>query len=411
MRAEGHHPSAASEADVIIVNTCGFIDEAKQESIDAILDAAEFARARGALLAAVGCLVERYHSDLAAEIGEVDFWCGLDAASLVRWLEGLEAHRDRGGRGARRALGGSRPVSSYVKISDGCDRRCAFCAIPLIKGDYETVPPADVLASARAALAAGAKELALVGQDTSRWDEPGWGSLDRLLAELSGLGPASTWLRLLYLQPEHLDERVLAAIARYAVPYVDVPLQHASGAVLRRMRRGGDGAAHLALLQRVRAAIPGAAVRSTFITGFPGETDSDFDELLAFVREAGIAVAGVFVFDAQEGTEAASLPDQIPLAQARERAAVLGEAIEAAAAGFWHGLVGGEADVLVEAGTRRAGGIAIGRLAVQAPDVDGRARVRLAGGGARRGDLLRVRVTAALGYDVEAETVAVNGEP
>ncbi len=212
-----------------------------------------------------------------------------------------------------------RPVSAYVKISDGCDRRCSFCAIPLIKGDYETVAAAEVVRAARAQLAAGARELVLVGQDTSRWAEPGWGGMSRLLAELAALDPAPSWLRLLYLQPDGITGELLDALAAYAVPYVDVPLQHASGAVLRRMRRSGDGSAHLALLERVRRALPGAAVRSTFITGFPGETDAEFRELVSFVREAGLAVAGVFVYDEQEGTAAAGMRGR-GAARARARA-------------------------------------------------------------------------------------------
>ena len=265
-------------------------------------------------------------------------------------------------------------MSAYVKISDGCDRRCSFCAIPLIKGDYETVVADEVLRSARAALAAGARELVLVGQDTSRWAQPGWGGVSRLLGELAALEPAPDWLRLLYLQPDGIDSELLEAMAAHAVPYVDVPLQHASGAVLRRMRRSGDGAAHLALLERVRAVLPGAAVRSTFITGFPGETDAEFEELVAFVRAADLAVAGVFVYDEQEGTAAAGMPGAVPHELALERAARLGEVIDREAERFWSGLAGAAVDVLVEHGTSRADGIATGRIALQAPDVDGRTR-------------------------------------
>ncbi len=279
----------------MVVNTCGFIDAAKEESIAALLEAVDFAHERGARVAAAGCLVERYRDELAAELPEVDLWCGLDTAPLLAALREAGA----GGEGAE-GHGAAvptprrpRPVTSYLKISDGCDRRCAYCAIPLIKGDYETVAAAEVLRSARAALAAGAKELVLVGQDSSRWTQPGWGGLERLLAELKALEPAPIWLRLLYLQPDGIDEALLEALSRHAAPYVDVPLQHASGAVLRRMKRRGDGARYLDLLARVRVALPGAAVRSTFIAGFPGETDEEFDELLAFVREAGLAAAGV----------------------------------------------------------------------------------------------------------------------
>jgi ribosomal protein S12 methylthiotransferase len=298
-----------------------------------------------------------------------------------------------------------RPVSAYVKVSDGCDRRCSFCAIPLIKGDYETVAATEALRAARAAVSAGARELTLVGQDTSRWAQPGWGGMSRLLAELAALEPAPDWLRLLYLQPDGIDSELLEALAAHAVPYVDVPLQHASGAVLRRMRRSGDGAAHLALLARIRKALPGAAVRSTFITGFPGETDAEFEELVAFVHDAGLAVAGVFSYDEQEGTAAAGMPGAVPQELAFARAAVLGETIDREAESFWSALAGSTVDVLVEQGTSRAAGVATGRIALQAPDVDGRAF--LTGRRTRRGDLVRAVVRDSLGYDVEA--VAATG--
>ena len=387
---------------MVVVNTCGFIDAAKEESIAALLEAVDFAHQRGARVAAVGCLVERYRDELAADLPEVDLWCGLDTAPL------LAALREAGGGGEGVVERGAavpvprrlRPVSSYLKISDGCDRRCAYCAIPLIKGDYETVAAREILRSARAALAAGAKELVLVGQDTSRWAQPGWGGLERLLAELKELAPAPVWLRLLYLQPDGIDEVLLEAISRHGVPYVDVPLQHASGAVLGRMKRRGDGSAYLDLLARVRAALPGVAVRSTFIAGFPGETDEQFDELLAFVREAGLAAAGVFAYDAQEGTAAASLPGQVPSALAFERAAQLGEAIDDVAAGFWQALVGRPLDVLIERGAS-ADGVAVGRCALQAPDIDGRTLVR--GARVRRGQLVHAVASGSVGYDVEAD--------
>ncbi len=409
LRAAGHRPAAAGRADVLVVNTCGFIDAAKEESIEAILDASEAAHARGARVAAVGCLVERYREELAAEIPEVDLWCGLDTAPLLAALAaGGEAAGAPGGAGVALPVPRRpRPVSAYVKVSDGCDRRCSFCAIPLIKGDYDTVAAGEVLRAARAALAAGARELVLVGQDTSRWAQPGWGGMSRLLGELAALEPAPDWLRLLYLQPDGIDDALLEAIAEHAVPYVDVPLQHASGAVLRRMRRSGDGAAHLALLERVRAVLPGAAVRSTFIAGFPGETDAEFEELVGFVRQAGLAVAGVFVYDEQEGTAAAGMPGAVPHQLALDRAARLGEVIDREAERFWSSLAGRSVDVLVERGSSRGDIPAVGRIALQAPDVDGRALLR--GLRARRGTLVPAVVSGSLGYDVEA--VAATGGP
>ena len=396
----------ADAASLVIVNTCGFIDAAKEESIAALLDAVEYAHARGARVAAVGCLIERYRDELAAELPEVDLWCGLDWEPLLAELRdsaarvGLSADGAGGAAASVAVPRRPRPVSAYVKISDGCDRRCAYCAIPLIKGEYEPVAAEEVLSAARAALAAGARELVLVGQDTSRWAQPGWGGLERLLAELEALEPAPLWLRLLYLQPDGVDDALLTALARHAVPYVDIPLQHASGAVLRRMGRSGDGDAYLELLGRVRAALPGAAVRSTFIAGFPGETEDDADELVAFVRAAGLSAAGVFAYDAQEGTPAAGMSAQVPPGLAFERAARLGEAIDEVASGYWAGLAGRSIDVLVERGAARADGVSVGRCALQAPDIDG--RVMLSGRPARRGALVGAVVTGSVGYDLEA---------
>ncbi len=425
--AAGHRVAPLERAEVVVVNTCGFIDAAKEESIGSILGVCAAAHARGARVAAVGCLVERHRAELTRELPEVDLWCGFEWDPLARLLD--EVARERvadpaprrlrtrlpadsasGGGGVlpdpveslQEPAGGRReprPVSAYVKVSDGCDRRCSFCAIPLIKGRYELVPPAAVVAAARAALSRGARELVLVGQDTSRYSVAGWGGLERLLAALAALEPAPAWLRLLYLQPENVDERLLGSLAAHAVPYLDVPFQHASRRILKAMGRQGDGEAHLALLERARLILPGVAVRSTFIAGFPGETEADFDELLAFVREAGLAVGGVFVFDPQEGTPAATLPGRPPAEVAAGRAAALAAAIERAAAPFWEAQVGRRVEVLVERGCR-AGGEALGRVAAQAPDIDGRTYV--SGGRMRRGDLVEAMVTQTLGFDLAA---------
>ena len=385
-----------------MVNTCGFVDPAKEESIDALLEAAAVAARGGARLAAVGCLVERYRDELEPELPEVDLWCGLDLAPLLAAFE--EWGGPEAAIGTTEAPGRDRPrpLSAYVKISDGCDRRCAYCAIPLIKGDYEVVPPAEILTQARAALAEGARELVLVGQDTSRYDAPGYGGLERLLADVAALGPA--WIRLLYLQPDGVNARLLEAMGRHTLPYVDVPLQHASRRVLAAMGRRGDGEAYLELLAKVRRALPEATVRSTFLVGFPGESEADVDELVAFVEEARLAVAGVFAFDPQEGTRAAALDGQVPEDLRLERAARVGAAIDRAAAPYWEGLVGRTVEALVEHARRGQPSAAVGRIAAQAPDVDGIAL--LEGPRLRRGRLCRARVVAAQGYDVTAEVEA-----
>ena len=392
----GHRLAPPGSADLVLVNTCGFIDAAKQESIDTLLEACEAAHARGARVAAYGCLVARHEAELRDAMPEIDVLSPFDVQPILELLAGL---RCSGGEAATPST--RRPTHAYLKVSDGCDRRCAFCAIPLIKGTYEAVAPATILEAAEAALEAGARELVLVGQDTSRWRWPGYGGLERLLGDLRARGAG--WLRLLYLQPEGLSEAVLEALAAFAVPYLDLPLQHAARPVLRAMGRAGDGDAYLALLERARACLPGVAVRSTFIAGYPGETDANFEELLDFIAAAGLAVGGVFAFDPQEGTVAASLPHQVPEALRRERAAQVGEALARAADSYWRSFVGRTVEVLVERGSRGVSDGVAGRIAQQAPDVDGLTWV--AGARARRGRLVRALVDGVDGYHLLAQAV------
>jgi ribosomal protein S12 methylthiotransferase len=401
--AAGHRPAAPSRAELIIVNTCGFIDAAKEESIDVLLDACGSARRRGAAVAAVGCLVQRHRTELVAELPEIDVWAGFEVEPLVAALAAIARGGRRGAEegaadGAARTPRRLRPLHAYLKISDGCDRTCAFCAIPLIKGGYQAVPSREILELAGAALSRGARELVLVGQDTSGWHEPGYGGLARLLADLARLEPL--WLRLLYLQPEGITSELLEAVAAHAVPYLDVPFQHSSARVLRAMGRTGDGDAFLAMLERARRVLPDVTVRSTFIAGFPGETDDEFEELMGFVAAARLAVAGVFPFDAQDGTRAAAFRQQVALPLREERAARLAGAVEEAARVYWESFVGASLPVLVTHGCRGRGGEAVGRIDRQAPDVDG--ITVLAGSPLRRGAVVRATVTGVAGYDLLA---------
>jgi len=401
LRGAGHRPAPLNAADLVLVNTCGFIDAAKEESIGALLDACAAAHARGARVAAYGCLVARHGDELRAELPEIDVFSGFDVGPVSGLLARL-GEEGGGGAGAGAARPRRpRPTHAYVKISDGCDRRCSFCAIPLIKGTYEAVAPAEILAVAAEAVERGARELVLVGQDTARWRSPGYGGLSRLLGDLRGFGPL--WLRLLYLQPDGLSSGLLEALAAFAVPYLDVPLQHASRRILRAMGRSGDAERHLALLGRARAVLPDVAARSTFIAGFPGETEDDVDELVAFVDAAGLAVAGVFPFDPQEGTVAAGLPGQVPADVREERAARVGDAIERAARSYWESFIGATVDVLVERGSHGAASEAVGRIAQQAPDVDGQTCV--SGAIASRGQVVRAVVDDVAGYHLLAHPV------
>ncbi len=406
------------DADVAVVNTCSFIAAAREESIQAILEVAEL-RERGSLRALVvtGCLPQRYGAELARELPEVDAFVGTgEFPNLPRILDDALAGRGRGvyveaGRTHLydehdpRILTGP-AHSAYLKIAEGCDRICAFCAIPGIRGRFQSRTLESVLAEARQLAALGVRELNLVAQDSTSWgkDLPATGTarprlvdLVRALDAVEGLD----WIRLLYLYPSAVGDELIEAVAgaRRVLPYVDVPLQHASDRVLRAMRRGTTQHRQRRLVERLRAAIPDVTLRTTFIVGFPGETASDFEELLDFVRELRFDRVGFFRYSDEEGTAAFQLPGKVPVRVARERhrrlLAVQGEILRQKL----EVLVGSEQTLLIDAG---GNGIARGRLPSQAPEIDGHVRVR---GSARPGDLRRARLTAVRGVDLEGEVL------
>jgi ribosomal protein S12 methylthiotransferase len=302
--------------------------------------------------------------------------------------------------------------TAYVKIAEGCDRICAFCAIPGIRGRFQSRPPDSVVAEARQLAAAGVRELVLVAQDSTSFgkDQPGRPRLAGLLRRLDGVDGLD-WIRALYLYPTAVTDELIEVLAtgRRLVPYVDVPLQHASDAVLRAMRRGTTEARQRRLVERLRAAIPGVAIRSTFIVGFPGETDADFERLCEFVREMRFDRAGVFRYSDEEGTAAAELPAKVPAPVARARQRALEALLSRLMAESLRSLVGREVDLLVDAGARDR---ALGRMPTQAPEIDGKIVLR---GGARAGEIVRARVTGVRRLDLEAEPAlpasALAGEP
>lgn len=368
--------AAPDEATHIVVNTCGFIEAAREESIEAILDAgAAHPRAR---VLVMGCLVERYREELMAGLPEVAAWFGLaEAAELERYLalERGRAVRSSSASPAEPSTGEAAvPTFSHIKVSDGCDHLCSFCAIPAIKGPYAALDLEAVWEQTRHALAAGAGELILVGQDTAIWRH---GELD-LLGLVDSLleDQRVRRIRLLYLQPEHVSDRLLEGMAAKSrlCRYLDIPFQHASAPVLRRMARAGDGASYLELVGRARRLMPDVSLRSTFIVGFPGETDDDVEALLEFVGEARLDHAGVFAYSPEEGTSAAALSGRIPPEVVAERLTRVGQALidsgeEAAAL-----RVGDEVRVLVESlgdEDAPAGAWGVGRTCAQAPDIDG----------------------------------------
>jgi ribosomal protein S12 methylthiotransferase len=389
----------------ILINTCGFIQDAKEESVNTVLNAC--ARYPGRAVLVMGCLVERYRAELAEGIPEVAGWFGPAGenveSELRRVLAGGRLERGKASGASSHAVA----AHAYLKISDGCDEPCSFCAIPAIKGPYYSVALADILREADSCLAGGARELTLVGQDTSRWTGEGldlMGLVDTLSAD-----ERVKLIRVMYLQPERVTGEFLRYMASQPkiCRYLDVPFQHSHRDVLRRMARGGDGDSYLELLERARRLTPDVSVRSTFIVGFPGEKKEHFEDLLRFVEKAGFDYAGGFVYSPEEGTMAAGFRPRVARAVARDRlnrlSALLGECAEREHLKF----VGSQVEVMIDAVDARETGdeaMAVGRTAGQAPEVDGVTYVE--GGlpsGIVPGDIVRVTVTAAVGYDLVGE--------
>ena len=402
-------------ADVILVNTCGFIDAAKQESIDAILEAARLKTA-GTVKAvvAVGCLVQRYRQELQDEMPEVDLFLGFsDLHQLVPALaeRGLLADPVAAHPGVRQLLSASAHVR-YLKISEGCDHTCAFCAIPLMRGKHRSEPLARLVREAQQLEAQGAREINLVAQDLGPWGRDlGLGGpklpdlLETLLRETS-----VPWYRLLYVYSAGLTERLVELLARESrvVPYIDIPIQHASDAMLERMRRPERQDTIRRKLGWLRQAVPDLAVRTTCLVGFPGETDADFRTLLAFLEEAQFDRLGAFAYSPQEGTRAAAYPDDVPDGIKRERLEELLEVQRAISGERLTRFVGRETRALVDLvadpdDPAQTGATHVARVPWQADDVDGVTYVAN-GGWAVPGAFLDVRITEADDYDFRAVT-------
>src|SRR6058998_3802018 len=370
------------DADVILVNTCGFIDAAKQESIDAMLSAASL-KAQGDVKAvvAVGCLVQRYKEELQDEIPEVDLFLGFsDLHRLVPALaeRGLIDDPLATHPGVRQFLGEATHVR-YLKISEGCDHTCAFCAIPLMRGKHRSEPLERLVREAQTLEAQGAQEINLVAQDLGHYGRdsgPGGPKLPDLLAAL--LAETSVpWYRLLYVYSAGLTERLVELVARSPriVPYIDMPIQHAADRMLERMRRPERQGTLREKLGWLRGAIPDLAIRTTCLVGFPGETDDDFRELLAFLEEEQFDRLGAFSYSPQEGTRATQYPDDVPDAVKRERLEELLEVQRAISAERLARFVGREVRVLVDRVAdpldEAHGATHVARAPWQADDVDG----------------------------------------
>ena len=399
-----------AQADVVLINTCGFIDAAKQESIDALLTAASL-KAQGHVKAVVGvgCLVQRYKQELEREIPEVDLFLGFsDLHHLIPELaeRGLIADPVAAHPGVRQFLGDQRHVR-YLKISEGCDHACAFCAIPLMRGKHRSEPVERLVREAQQLESQGAQEINLVAQDLGHYGRDlGLGGpklpdlLGALLAETS-----VPWYRLLYVYSAGLTERLVDLVASNPriVPYIDMPIQHASDRMLERMRRPERKQSLRQKLGWLRAAIPDLAIRTTCLVGFPGETESDFRELLEFLEEAPFDRLGAFAYSPQEGTRAMRYADDVPDTVKRERLEELLEVQRAISAERLARFVGRVVPVLVDgvADPDIAAATHVGRVPWQADDIDGVTYVEQ-GGWAEPGGFVRARLTASEDYDFRA---------
>ena len=396
-------------ADVILVNTCGFIDAAKQESIDAILEAAKL-KETGAVKAvvAVGCLVQRYKQELTQELPEVDLLLGFsELHHLVPELakRGLIEDPVASHPGVRQFLG-EQPGAHvrYLKISEGCDHTCAFCAIPLMRGKHRSEPLAPLVREAQQLEAQGAKEINLVAQDLGHWGRDLGGVGPKLPDLLEALLRATSvrWFRLLYVYSAGISERLVELMARESriVPYIDMPIQHASDRMLERMRRPERLATLRTKLAWLRNAIPDLAIRTTCLVGFPGETDDDFRALLEFLEEAQFDRMGAFAYSPQEGTRAMQYEDDVDDLVKQERLAEIVEVQRSISAERLERFVGREVDVLVD-GLEEESGVKAGRVQWQADDVDGVTYLER-GGWAQPGEFVRARITASEDYDFQA---------
>ena len=411
----------ADGADVVVVNTCGFIEPARQESLAVIREMLTLKhQGRVGAVVVAGCLAQRKQDSLLEEVPDVDRIVGVfgreEISQVVdRALIGL---RRRPGTEPteQRSLFRPAPVRAledtarlritprhyaYLKISEGCDRLCTFCAIPGMRGKHVTKPMEEVVREAKELLADGVRELILIGQDTTYYglDLYGRVRLAELIRELDQLDGLE-WIRLLYAYPMYFTDDLIATLAgaRKVIPYLDIPLQHINDRVLKRMQRRVNRAATEDLLARLRSVLPGLALRTTFITGFPGETEAEFEELRTFVAQTRFERAGVFAYSLEPGTPASRLDGHLHEEIKQERRNLLMETQQQVAFAWSQEQVGQERDVIIDGPDPEIPGQFLGRSQADAPDIDGLVRVK--GKRLHPGDLVRVRITGADGYDL-----------
>ncbi|HVF88588.1 MAG TPA: 30S ribosomal protein S12 methylthiotransferase RimO [Blastocatellia bacterium] len=411
-------------ADLLVVNTCGFIDSARQESVDTILEMAEL-KQTGNLkrLVVAGCLVERYKEELQREIPEIDACVG------VNQLEEILSVAEPGGRkllpiysdGASAPelylydettprLRATAPYTAYVKIAEGCDHTCAFCIIPKLRGGFRSRSPESILREVEILAAQGVREFVLISQDTTTYgaDLELTDGLARLVDSIAGV-PGVEWVRFMYCYPTAITDELLGVMARRpnVCKYFDIPLQHASRRMLARMRRGGNRASYERLIDRIRERVPGVAIRTTFIVGFPGEREEDFDELLDFIRAAEFDRVGVFTYSDEENSAAFELDEKIDPRVAERRGKRLMKEQARLSRRKNRRMVGERVRVLLEGRSKESDLLLEGRMETQAPEIDGSILINDVPEGleVRPGDFVMVEITEAHDYDLLGKIV------
>ena len=400
-----HEPQ---EADVLIVNTCGFIAPAKEESIDTIFEMAEYKKTgRCKVLCVTGCLAQRYKNELLSDIPEIDCLLGVNQyGQLVEYLQKTldgerpaDTKRQSGFLECGRVLT-TPPYSAYIKIGDGCDNRCAYCAIPLIRGGYRSRPKDAILNEIKALAAQGVREHILIAQDTTKYGIDNGSSLAELMDEAAQI-PGVDWLRSLYMYPDETNMQVLETMAKHdnICRYLDLPLQHAAPGLLKTMNRRGTVKHTKEMLTAARQM--GFCLRTTFIVGFPGETDADFEELMAFTEEMAFDRMGAFTFSPEEDTPAADMPNQVPEEIKQERLDRL-MALQAKISLERNQLRVGKTEKLLVTGHNGLNYTA--RSAWEAPDADGEIML-LSNRPLTEGQFVQAKITGADTYDLSAEIV------
>ena len=406
------------DADVIVVNTCSFIRPATEESIDTILEMAQLKRTgRARKLVVTGCMVQRYGKSLELELPEVDHFLGTGEyhriAEVVQAREGqvertyVDTPMYLADDTAPR-INSWAPHSAYLKLSEGCDHKCAFCIIPQLRGRLRSRTIASLVAEAQRLAEEGVVELNLVSQDSTAYgrDLGSGADLGALLRALGRVDPLR-WIRLHYVYPLGVPESALRALAEEerVLKYVDIPLQHASGRMLKAMKRGVSREGQEKVLRRIRDVVPGVTLRTTFIVGFPGETDADFQELCDFVEAEQFDRVGVFTYYPEEGTPAATLPGQVDEAVKKARQKELMKRQAAISRSKHRKLLKTEQTVLVDGPSKESPMVLVGRLASQAPDVDGQVWLTETDETVRAGQFRRVRIVKATAHDLVGEVV------